>query len=159
MKKDQTIGNRHTGETLTLLVSEEENGGARQFYRVRLPPRRRSPPLHYHIAFTETFACVEGTLDMYFGRERRHLRLKPGESVTAEIRQPHTFANDSDQPCLMTVETHPAGGVVKAFQLAYGIANDGGAASDGLPKNPIVRLRFIQISQGFLPRSRSPSKR
>ncbi|HMG84096.1 MAG TPA: hypothetical protein VK574_00045 [Terracidiphilus sp.] len=51
----------------------------------------------------------------------------------------------------MTVETVPAGGVVKAFELAYGVANEGGAAKDGLPKNPIVRLRFIEISQGFLP--------
>jgi mannose-6-phosphate isomerase-like protein (cupin superfamily) len=151
MKKDQTIGNRQTGETLTMLISEEENGGALQFYRVHLPPHRPSPPLHYHIAFTETFTAVEGTLDIYLGRKRRHVPLGPGESITADIGQPHTFANDSEEPCTATVETRPAGGVVKAFQLAYGIANDGGAAGDGLPKNPLVRLRFIQISQGFLP--------
>jgi hypothetical protein len=29
----------------------------------------------------------------------------------------------------MTVDTRPAGGVVKAFQLAYGVANAGGAAA------------------------------
>ena len=27
----------------------------------------------------------------------------------------------------------------------------GGAAKDGLPRNPIVRLVFIRTSQGFLP--------
>jgi hypothetical protein len=48
----------------------------------------------------------------------------------------------------MTVSTRPAGGVVKAFQLVCGVANDGGAGKDGLPKNPLIRLRFIQISQG-----------
>jgi mannose-6-phosphate isomerase-like protein (cupin superfamily) len=151
MKTGQTIGNHQTDETLTMLIREEENGGGQQLYRVALPPRRPSPPLHYHIAFTETFTVVEGTLDMYLGRERGHVRLKPEQSATAHIGQPHTFANDSDEPCIMTVRTRPAGGVIKAFQLAYAVANDGGAAKDGLPKNPIIRLRFIQISQGFLP--------
>jgi mannose-6-phosphate isomerase-like protein (cupin superfamily) len=151
MKKDRTIRNRQTGETLTMLVSEEDNGGTLQIYRVYLPPHRPNPPLHYHIAFTETFTAHEGSLDMYLGRERRLIVLKPGESVTAQIRQPHTFANRADTPCVMTVETRPAGGVVKAFQLAYAAANNGGATADGLPRNPLIRLRFIEISQGFLP--------
>jgi mannose-6-phosphate isomerase-like protein (cupin superfamily) len=151
MKTGQTIGNHQTGETLTMLISEEENGRVQQLYRVELPPHRPSPPLHYHVAFTETFTAVNGTLDIYLGRGRSHVRLGPGESATAQIGQPHTFANDSGEPCTMTVTTRPAGGVVRAFQLAYAIANAGGAAKDGLPKNPLIRLRFIQISQGFLP--------
>jgi hypothetical protein len=40
--------------------------------------------------------------------------------------------------------------VVRAFQLAYAVANDGGAGKDGLPRNPLLRLRFVAISQGFL---------
>jgi hypothetical protein len=65
---------------------------------------------------------------------------------------PATFvANDSDQPCTMTVETNPAGRVVQAFQLAYAVANDGGAANDGLPKNLLIRLRFVALTEGFLP--------
>jgi mannose-6-phosphate isomerase-like protein (cupin superfamily) len=151
MKKGAVIGNAHTGETLEMLVSEEENDGAMQLYRVRLPAHRPSPPMHYHIAFTETFTAVDGTLDLYLGPERARVQLQPGESRKVEIRQRHTFANNSGQECTMTVETRPAGGVVRAFQVAYGVANDGGAASDGLPKNPIVRLRFIAMSQGFLP--------
>jgi len=151
VKKNAVIANRETGETLTMLVSEEENGGAMQLYRVLLPPHRPNPPLHYHVVFTETFTAVEGTLDMYLGRERRHLRLNAGESMTVQLYQPHRFANTSNQPCTMTVETSPAGGVVKAFQLAYGVANDGDAAKDGLPRNVLVRLRFVAISQGFLP--------
>ena len=105
MKKDHTVGNRHTGETLTMLVSEEDNDGTLQLYRVYLPPHRPSPPLHYHLEFSETFTALEGTLDMYLGRERKHIRLTSGQSVTAQIGQLHTFANTSDQPCTMTVET------------------------------------------------------
>jgi mannose-6-phosphate isomerase-like protein (cupin superfamily) len=152
MKAGQTVGNRQTGETLTMLVSEEENGGARQLYEVHIPPRRASPPLHYHLAFTETFRVLQGALDLYVGRERRHFVLTPQESLTAQIGQLHTFANERDSPAVITIETKPAGGVVQALQLAYGVANDGGAARDGLPGNPIARLVFIRMSEGFLPR-------
>jgi mannose-6-phosphate isomerase-like protein (cupin superfamily) len=147
----QTIRNEDSGETLTILVSEQESAGARQLYQVALPPWRPSPPLHYHVDFTETFSVVEGVLDVYLGRERKHLLLKPEESVTVPVRQLHTFANQRDVTTVITVDTQPAGGVVKAFELAYGIANSGGAAKDGLPRNPLARLLFIRISQGFLP--------
>ncbi|MFY9529038.1 MAG: cupin domain-containing protein [Candidatus Acidiferrales bacterium] len=135
MKAGETISNKQTGETLTMLVSEEENDGSRQLYQVRLPPRRPSPPFHYHLKFTETFLVIEGALDIYLGRERRHILLNPQESLTAKIEQVHTFANERDESTVITSETKPAGGVVRAFQLAYGVANDRGAAKDGLPRN------------------------
>jgi hypothetical protein len=34
--------------------------------------------------------------------------------------------------------------------LAYSVANEGGAARDGLPRNPLIRLIFIKMSEGFL---------
>jgi hypothetical protein len=71
--------------------------------------------------------------------------------VTAEIGQPHTFGNDRDEWTTFTVETRPPGGVVAAFEMAYAVANAGGAAKDGLPRNWIARLNFIRISEGFLP--------
>jgi mannose-6-phosphate isomerase-like protein (cupin superfamily) len=151
MRAGQEIGNRKTGETLTMLVSECDNGGAKQLYRVRLPGWRPSPPLHYHLDFTETFSVLEGRLDLFVGPERKHFVLEPNESLTVSIGQLHTFANLRQETSTITVETIPAGGVVKAFNLAYGVANDGGAAKDGLPKNLLVRLMFIRISQGFLP--------
>jgi hypothetical protein len=40
MKAVETINNMRTGDTLTMLVSEEENRGARRLYQVRLPLRR-----------------------------------------------------------------------------------------------------------------------
>src|SRR5260370_10870896 len=91
-------------------------------------------------------------LDVYFGRERRHGLLKPRESVTAQIGRLHTFANERDEAAVITVETKPAGGVVKGFQLAYGVANHRGAANDGLPRHPLVRLLFIRSSQGSVSR-------
>jgi Cupin domain len=103
------------------------------------------------VDFIETFTVKRGKLDIYLDRDEKHLLLEPGESTTAQIRQPHRFANDHDEPVTFTVKTEPAGGVVKAFQLAYGIANNGGATRDGLPKNPIARLVFVKTAQGYLP--------
>lgn len=150
MKKNQSIRNNATGETLTMLVSDEENGGACQLYEVLLPPHRPGPPLHYHVDFIETFTVTQGKLDIYVDKDQKHLLLQPGESATAHIRQPDRFANDHDEPVIFTIKTKPAGDVV-AFQLAYGIANDGGAARDGLPKNPIARFVFLKTTQGYLP--------
>ncbi|HUD57656.1 MAG TPA: hypothetical protein VMR02_20670 [Terracidiphilus sp.] len=73
--------------------------------------------------------------------------LKPQESLTVEIGQVHTFANEREELTVIRIETKPAAGVVRAFQLAYGVANDGGAASDVLPKNPLV----VRASWGFPP--------
>ena len=151
MEKNQIIKNNATGETLTMLVSDEDNGGACQLYEVFLPPHRPSPPLHYHVDFIETFTVKQGNLDIYVDRDQKRFLLQPGESATAHIRQPHRFANDHDEPVIFTVKTEPAGGVVRAFQLAYGIANNGGAAGDGLPRNRLARLVFIKTAQGYLP--------
>ena len=134
-----------------MIVSEEENGGARQRYQVRLPARRPSPPLHYHVTFTETFSVLEGALDLYLGRDRKHILLHPYQSMTVHVGQLHTFANERDEYAVITIETIPAAGVVRAFQLAFRVANEGGAAQDGLPKSLLLRLAFIRISGGYLP--------
>jgi quercetin dioxygenase-like cupin family protein len=151
MRSGEIIGNVKTGETLTMLISEDECAGARQLYRVRLPPRRPSPPAHYHLKFAETFTVLQGALDIYVGPRGDHIVLHPQESITAEAGQIHTFANHRDVWTVMTVDTRPAGGVVRAFQLAYGLANEGQASQDGLPNNPLARLLFIRTSEGFLP--------
>ncbi len=89
MKKNRVISKDATGETLTMLVSEEGNSGACQLYEVCLPPRP-SPPLHYHVDFIETFNVKQGQLDIYVDRDQKHLLLLPGDSATAHIRQPHS---------------------------------------------------------------------
>jgi mannose-6-phosphate isomerase-like protein (cupin superfamily) len=151
MRSGETIRNNATGETLTMLEGELESGGVRQLYEVWLPPGVAGPPLHYHLAFTETFTVVEGALDFYLGRERRRVTLRAGDTLTAELRQLHTFANNGNAPVRFRIETRPPGGVVAAFQLAFAVANAGGAAKDGLPKNPLIRLRFLRLTQGFVP--------
>jgi mannose-6-phosphate isomerase-like protein (cupin superfamily) len=146
MKINETIGNKETGETLTLMIMEP--GICK--YKIFLPPFRPSPPLHYHIDFTETFTVVEGELDFYVGKEEKLVKLTAGQSATAGLNELHRFANDHPAPVTFTVEAKPAGGIVNAFQLAYGVANDGGADEVGLPRNKLTRLYFVWLSGGYL---------
>jgi hypothetical protein len=77
VKKNQVIRNNATRETLTMLVSEEDNGGACQLYEVCLPPLRPSPPLYYHVDFTETFTVKRGKLDFCQAKPRLHTSGSP----------------------------------------------------------------------------------
>jgi hypothetical protein len=80
MKAGQTIRKNSTGETLTVLVSEEDNGGEYQLYEVQLPSRQSGPPLHNHVDFTETCTVNGGKLDIYLGE-------RPATTVIADGRQ------------------------------------------------------------------------
>ena len=77
MLSGETIRNDVTGETLTML----ESGGVRQLYAVRIPPHRPSPPLHYHVAFAETFTVMEGALDFYLGLYTDHVFIRYGAGI------------------------------------------------------------------------------
>jgi hypothetical protein len=107
-------------------------GGAWQLEEVTLTPHRPGPPL-------ETFTVRPAKADISLDRKQRHILLHPGDSATARIRQPQRFANNRDEPVTFTV---PA---------AYGEANAGGAAKEGLPANPLARLGFVKTSQGQPP--------
>src|SRR4051794_26147309 len=62
-------------------------------------------PLRYHVAFTETFSPVKGSLGIVLGNETRH--LKPGETaVTAQYRA--SFLYDGDEDIEFAVELRPA---------------------------------------------------
>jgi hypothetical protein len=50
MKAGETVSTTQTGERLTMLVSDEDNGGVCQLYQVRLPPGRPSSPLPFSLA-------------------------------------------------------------------------------------------------------------
>jgi mannose-6-phosphate isomerase-like protein (cupin superfamily) len=150
MEQNQTIGNKHTGETLTLLVDEKSNDGASNSYEVYLPSLLPGPPLHCHIDFIEIFAVKKVRLDFYLDIEERNVSITAGQCLTVGIRQLHRFSNNDDEPVICTVESRPAGGPVRAFQLAYGVANDGGAGLDGLPSNILVKQYFIKLSRGYL---------
>ena len=152
MKPNDVITNEKLGETLTLLVSAKDTGGARNKYEITMPAHADGPYAHFHTRFKEVFTVTKGVLDFYLGNEKARTTLTEGQSITAEIGQLHAFRNNSDEPVRFTVEGIPAGGFVDAFQLACGVANAGQAGQDGLPASLLEKLYFVRLTKGFLPR-------
>jgi quercetin dioxygenase-like cupin family protein len=62
-----------TGETVTIRASGRDNGGPRFEVDALLPPRLSGPPRHRHLAQTETFTVLEGSLRVVLGRKVREL--------------------------------------------------------------------------------------
>ena len=76
--KDQGIFERYSAET---------NG---EYSRCRITVKPGGGvPLRYHVAFTETFSPVKGSLGIALGNETRH--LKPGETAMVPLNTVHRF--------------------------------------------------------------------
>ena len=152
MRPNDVITNKKLNQTLTLLVSAKDTGGASNKYEIAMPAYADGPYAHFHTEFKEVFTVTKGVLNFYLGNEKALTTLTEGQHITAEIGQLHAFKNNSDKPVSFTVEGIPAGGFVNAFQLACGVANEGKAGKDGLPANLLEKLYFIRLTRGFLPR-------
>jgi mannose-6-phosphate isomerase-like protein (cupin superfamily) len=65
------------------------------------------PPLHLHLNQEEWFYVMEGEVAFQVGEQR--VRLKPGESVLAPRRVPHTFSSVAASPSRMLIAFCPVG--------------------------------------------------
>ena len=72
------------------------------------------PPLHVHFNQEEWFYVMEGEVAFQVGDER--LRLRPGESVLAPRRVPHTFCPVAEGPSHMLIAFCPAGKMEQYFR-------------------------------------------
>ena len=120
-------------DAATLLESAEETGGERSVFEIELSPGGRNMP-HRHLTYAEHFHVLEGTLTIEL--ENETLRLEPGETAVAEAGALHNFHNETDEQVRYLVELRPGHrGFERALQVGYGLARDGRARRDGVPKN------------------------
>lgn len=131
--------------------SAETNGEMTQAI-LELAPGGGNPP-HYHTAFSETFVPTKGSLGVYTKTGGKQ-KLSPGQSVTVPPREVHHFFNDGDEDVEFEVTLRPGHeGFEKAFYIVYGLATDGEATPEGLPKTlPHVAV-VTTISDTILPPS------
>ncbi|MGH9439301.1 MAG: cupin domain-containing protein, partial [Terriglobia bacterium] len=71
------------------VATRETGGGMFVVEHPRLLPG--GPPLHLHLSQEEWFYVMEGEVAFQVGDQKLHLR--PGESVLAPRRVPHTFSS------------------------------------------------------------------
>lgn len=102
--------------TLSFKVSTAETaGGLFLIEHTHLAPG--GPPLHLHYEQEEWFYVMEGEVAFQVGDKR--LALKPGESVLAPRRIPHTFSSVAASSRLLIAFT-PAGKMEQYFRDAEG---------------------------------------
>ncbi len=132
---NRTIDNPINGERVTFLTTGQETNGALVKTLVELPSGSSGQPLHYHLAYTETFDVVEGQLDICLGGKQHHRVLRSGESVHVPLKAVHSFWNSSPEPVRFTVEMRPARHFEEALRAAFGLARDGRMNNKGIPTN------------------------
>jgi mannose-6-phosphate isomerase-like protein (cupin superfamily) len=95
-------------------------------------PGSPEPPVHHHPT-TETFRALEGRVTVV--REGDPIRLDPGESLTVEPGQEHTFRNDTDEIVAFRAEL-PSIRTLKGLYTAWGLAHERGSDASGTYPGP-----------------------
>ncbi len=126
-----------TGETIRILASGHDNGGAALEVDALLPPGLAAPPRHRHRTQTETFTVEEGRLRVVVGRDTRV--LSAGQTVAVPPTVTHGFANPFDEPARIRMRETPAGPLEEQLRALAG--------SGRIP--PIGLLATINVRHGL----------
>ena len=94
------------GALVSIQASAEQTGGAFNLFDVLLPVGYETP-LHIHYAEDVTIHVLEGTLDVFWGDERKRAEV---DSIFFQPRGlPHGFRVISTTPARISYLTFPAG--------------------------------------------------
>jgi mannose-6-phosphate isomerase-like protein (cupin superfamily) len=143
----EIIENPVIGEKITFLTSSKQSKGEKTLMEIYLSPKGGNP-LHYHKRFSETFKVMEGELNVQVGKEIK--KLNPDDSATAQILERHRFFNTSGKPAVFTCELTPGSeGFENVLRIGCGLARDGKAARNGMPKSIIHMAILMSIGEGY----------
>lgn len=133
-------------EEIIFLTTAKQSNGEKTVMEVKIGPNG-GVPLHYHKRFSETFYVIEGELSIQVGKDI--MKLNPEDKVTASKNINHRFYNTSGKPVRFTVELSPASeGFENVLRIGCGLAQDGKAGADGLPKSFLHKAILINMGEG-----------
>ena len=136
-------------DAVTFLETAEESGGRRTLLEVELAPGGGNEP-HRHLTYAERFVCQEGELTIR-AAGLLHV-LHPGDEATAQPRELHSFANETDDTVRFVVELMPGHrGFEQGLQIAYGLARDGLVNDKGIPKRLVDIALLVDLGESRLP--------
>lgn len=114
------------------------------------PTRHKRVPLHYHTTFSEEFTIIKGELKMLVGEEAREMTLLEGNSLLAAPLTPHSFWNDSEEPCTYQVVIRPPFDYENTLRINHGLASDGlGSKKGGIPKSIWHKAMLIKMGDTY----------
>jgi quercetin dioxygenase-like cupin family protein len=129
----RTIVNPVFGDTCTFIKTSKETNGEYSHLEVTLAPGGKNP-VHRHRSYSETFTCLEGDLSLTV--EDREVTLHPGETFTIPKGTAHRFLNKTNEVVKFQVVFTPGNtGAENMLRIIYGLACDGKANKDGVPKS------------------------
>ncbi len=146
----RTIENPLAGERVTFLATAEETNGEYVRIRNETSAGARGTVLHYHLAYTEAFKVLKGTLDVCVGTKENHLVLAEGESVLVPLNTAHRFWNSSTEPVVFEVEIKPARNFEKAIRAHFGLVQDGKTNEKAIPKNIFELALINELSESYI---------
>ncbi len=137
-------------DTAVFIETVAETNGAYSLIEVEVAPGG-GVGLHYHKAYSETFTCLQGELQVQLGKQV--FTLKPGDApATAPKNTLHRFFNTSDKPSRFQVLISPGSrGFEESVQIAYGLARDGKVNKTGSPKKIDHLGVLLALSETKLP--------
>jgi quercetin dioxygenase-like cupin family protein len=134
-------------EEIIFHATAKSTNGGKTLMEVTLGPKGGNP-LHYHRQFAERFTILDGELNVQVG-ETVH-KLKKGETITAKIGDRHRFFNTSGKQVKFNCELLPAHeGFENVLRIGFGLANDGYAGSNGMPKSLIHNGVLMNLGDGY----------
>jgi mannose-6-phosphate isomerase-like protein (cupin superfamily) len=141
------IVNPVIGEEITFLTTSKQSNGEKTLLEVTIGPKGGNP-LHYHRRFSETFVVLDGELSLQVGDEK--MKLKVGEKAVAPMNTNHRFYNTSGKPVCFTCELNPASeGFENVMRIAFGLAQDGKAGPNGMPKSLVHNGILMNMGEGY----------
>jgi mannose-6-phosphate isomerase-like protein (cupin superfamily) len=146
----RTIENPLTGERVTFLATAEETNGEYVRIRNETSAGAQGVVMHYHLAYTEAFEVLEGTLDMCVGTKENHLVLAEGESAFVPLNTAHRFWNSSTGRAVFEVEIRPARNFEKALRAHFGLVEEGKTNEKAIPKNIFELALIYELSESYI---------
>ena len=146
----RTIENPIAGERVTFLATAEDTDGEYVRIRNETSAGAQGVVMHYHLAYTEAFEVLEGSLDVCVGTEENHLVLNEGESVFVALNTAHRFWNSSTEPVVFEVEIRPARNFEKALRAQFGLVQDGRTNQKAIPKNMLELALIYELSESYI---------
>jgi mannose-6-phosphate isomerase-like protein (cupin superfamily) len=142
----EKIINPVIGEEVTFIKTSRQSNGEVSLLEVLIRPKA-SIPLHYHKRFSETFKVIDGELSIQV--DKKKMKLLPGQEATAPCNSIHRFYNETDKPVRFTVELRPGSeGFENVLRIGFGLARDGQAGSNGMPKSLMHNGILMKIGEG-----------
>ena len=135
----QTIENPVAGDTARFIELPGARGG-RLVVEMTTVPGGQGPPLHVHPHSSETFAVLQGAIELRQNGRKRI--VKAGETRTVLAGEPHTFASYGDAPGVTRVSFDRPGRMAEFLETFYELARAGRTNAEGKPSMLQIALTF-----------------